>query len=53
MTLPRLMLAGDHTLVLTAFSKLLESRYDVVGTGCDGRTLLESAPSLRRGGLAR
>jgi DNA-binding NarL/FixJ family response regulator len=41
------MLADDHTLVLEALRKLLESRYDVVGTCCDGRALLESAPSLK------
>jgi DNA-binding NarL/FixJ family response regulator len=41
------MLADDHTLVLEAFRKLLESRYDVVGTCCNGRALLESAPSLK------
>jgi DNA-binding NarL/FixJ family response regulator len=41
------MLADDHALVLEALRKLLESRYDVVGTCCDGRALLECAPSLQ------
>lgn len=33
---PRLMLADDHALLLEAFRKMLEPRYDVVGTVADG-----------------
>lgn len=46
MTLPRLMLADDHTILVEAFRKLLEPRYDIVGTVSDGRALLEAAPRL-------
>jgi DNA-binding NarL/FixJ family response regulator len=34
--LSRVMLADDHTLVLEALRKFLESRYDMVGTCCNG-----------------
>ena len=37
---PRIFLADDHSLLLEAFSKLLESKYDVVGTATDGRKKL-------------
>jgi DNA-binding NarL/FixJ family response regulator len=46
MTLPRLMLADDHTILVEAFRKLLEAHFDVVGTVSDGRPLLETAPQL-------
>ncbi len=46
MTLPRLMLADDHTILVEAFRKLLEPHYEVVGTVSDGRALLETAPQL-------
>jgi DNA-binding NarL/FixJ family response regulator len=46
MTLPRLMLADDHTILVEAFRKLLEPHYDVVGTVSDGRALLDIAPQL-------
>jgi DNA-binding NarL/FixJ family response regulator len=46
MTLPRLMLADDHTILLEAFRKLLEPQYEIVGTVADGRALLETAPQL-------
>jgi DNA-binding NarL/FixJ family response regulator len=44
MTLPRLMLADDHTILMEAFRKLLESQYEIVATVSDGRALLETAP---------
>ena len=37
---PRIFLADDHSLLLEAFSKLLESKYDIVGTATDGRKML-------------
>jgi DNA-binding NarL/FixJ family response regulator len=43
----RILLADDHTLVLEAFTKLLESRFEIVGTATDGRALLEKAEQLR------
>jgi DNA-binding NarL/FixJ family response regulator len=47
MVSPRVMLADDHTMVVEAFRKLLESQYEVVGTVSDGRALLETAPQLK------
>lgn len=44
---PRIMLADDHTLLVEAFRKLLDSTYDVVGTVGDGHALLAAAPSLK------
>ena len=44
---PRIMLADDHTLLVEAFRKLLESTYDVVGTVGDGHALLAAAPALK------
>ena len=43
---PRVLLADDHTLVVEAFTKLLEPEFEVVGTVADGRALLASAPQL-------
>jgi len=47
MPLPRVMLADDHTILLEAFRKLLESDFQVVGTVPDGRALLDLAPDLK------
>ena len=47
MTLPRVMLADDHTILVEAFRKLLEPEFEVVGTVSDGRALLETAPQLK------
>ena len=44
---PRILLADDHTLIVEAFKKLLESEFEIVGTVPDGRKLLQVAPSLR------
>lgn len=46
MTKPKLLLADDHSLVIEGMRKLLENRYDVVGTVEDGRALLDSAATL-------
>jgi DNA-binding NarL/FixJ family response regulator len=44
---PRILLADDHTLVAEAFTKLLESQFEIVGTAADGRSLLEKAVLLK------
>jgi len=44
---PRVLLADDHTLVLEAFTSLLESEYEIVGAVLDGRELLAVAPKLQ------
>jgi DNA-binding NarL/FixJ family response regulator len=46
-TPPRIMLADDHTILLEAFRKLLEPRFEIVGMVSDGRALLDAAPSLK------
>jgi DNA-binding NarL/FixJ family response regulator len=43
---PRVLLADDHALVVEGFKKLLEPRFDVVGTVGNGRELVEEAPKL-------
>ncbi len=43
----RVLLADDHTLLLDAFTKLLEPECDVVGTVADGRALLAAAEELK------
>ena len=47
MTLPRVLLADDHTLVLEGFRRIVEQRCEVVGAVEDGRALLEAATRLR------
>jgi DNA-binding NarL/FixJ family response regulator len=47
MTRPRVLLADDHRLLREAFSRLLESECDVVGSVADGRALLAEAPKVR------
>ena len=44
---PRILLADDHTLIVEALKKLLESEFEIVGTVPDGRKLLQVAPALR------
>jgi len=44
---PRILLADDHSLLLEAFSKLLEPKYDVVGTATDGRKMLAMVQKLK------
>jgi len=43
MKLPRVILADDHTILLEALRKLLESRCEIIGTARNGRVLLEMA----------
>jgi len=43
----RILLADDHALVCSAFQKLLEPQYEVVGCVGDGRALLKAAAELR------
>lgn len=43
----RLVLADDHTILLGAFTNLLEPEFEVVGTFSDGHALVEGAPALR------
>jgi DNA-binding NarL/FixJ family response regulator len=40
---PRVLLADDHTMLLDAFRRLLESQCEVVGTAANGRALVELA----------
>jgi DNA-binding NarL/FixJ family response regulator len=44
---PRVFLADDHTMLLDAFRRLLESRCEIVGTAADGRVLLELVAQAR------
>jgi len=44
---PRVFLADDHTLLLEAFSTLLQPRFDVVGTATDGRQMLAEVKKLK------
>jgi DNA-binding NarL/FixJ family response regulator len=43
MKLPRVILADDHTILLEALRKLLESKCEVTGIATNGRTLLKMA----------
>jgi DNA-binding NarL/FixJ family response regulator len=47
MAKPRLLLADDHELVLAAFTKLLEAKFEVAGTVTDGLALLKRACELK------
>ena len=44
---PRVFLADDHTLLLEAFSTLLEPKYEVIGTAVDGRDMLKQVKHLK------
>ena len=44
---PRVLLADDHTLILTAFEKLLTPECEIVGQVSDGRALVAAADTLR------
>jgi DNA-binding NarL/FixJ family response regulator len=44
---PRILLADDHALVLEGFRRILEGRYELVGTVGDGRALLEAAKTVQ------
>jgi DNA-binding NarL/FixJ family response regulator len=43
----RIFLADDHSLLLEAFSKLLVTKYDIVGTATDGRKMLAAVSKLK------
>lgn len=47
MSLPKVLLADDHTLVVEGFRRLLEDQCQLVGTVSDGRALLEAVPNLK------
>jgi DNA-binding NarL/FixJ family response regulator len=44
---PRILLADDHTMLLDAFRRLLEPRYDIVGLAGDGRALIDLAANTQ------
>jgi len=44
---PRVLIADDHLLLLDAFTALLQSTCEVVGTVTDGRALIAEAPGLK------
>jgi DNA-binding NarL/FixJ family response regulator len=43
----RVLLADDHTMVVEAFKKLLESEFEIVGTASDGRKLMQLAQQTK------
>lgn len=43
----RVFLADDHSLLLEAFSTLLEPKFDVVGTAVDGREMLSAVKKIK------
>ena len=47
MTRARILLADNHTLLMEALSKLLDSEFDVVGMVADGHALLSAAIRLK------
>jgi DNA-binding NarL/FixJ family response regulator len=47
MTLPRVLLADDHTIVADGLRSLLNEHFDLVGTVRDGEALVEAARRLR------
>lgn len=47
MTRPKILIADDHEILLDAFEKLLEPRFDIVGRARDGRQLLSEARRLK------
>ncbi len=47
MNRPRIFLADDHTLLLEAFTTLLESKCDIIGTATDGREMLKEVKKLK------
>ena len=44
---PRVLLADDHTLILSAFEKLLTPECEIVGQVSDGRELVAAAEALK------
>lgn len=47
MAKPRVLLADDHTLILSAFEKLLTPECEIVGQVSDGRALVTAAEALK------
>lgn len=47
MSKPRVLLADDHAMVLTAFHRLIESECEVVGQVSDGGALVTSVPDIQ------
>src|SRR5690349_9586747 len=47
MNVTRVLLADDHSLLLTAFEKLLAGECEVVGQVTDGRALVAAAERLK------
>jgi DNA-binding NarL/FixJ family response regulator len=47
MSLPRVLLADDHALLLAAFEKLLAGECEIVGQVSDGRALVAAAEALK------
>ena len=47
MSLPTILIADDHAMVVEGLVGLLKEQFDVVGTAFDGSTLLEAATRLR------
>jgi len=47
MTVPRVLLADDHALLLGAFEKLLTGEFEIVGHAADGRALVAAVERLR------
>lgn len=44
---PRVLLADDHAVLLDGLKKLLEERYELVGTAANGKALVAAARRLR------
>jgi DNA-binding NarL/FixJ family response regulator len=44
---PRILLADDHQMLVDALTRVLEPRFEVVGTVSDGRELLKAAAMLQ------
>jgi DNA-binding NarL/FixJ family response regulator len=47
MTMPRVLLADDHTLLLDAYEKLLDPECEIVGQVSDGESLVAVAKTLK------
>jgi len=47
MSMPRVLLADDHALVVGAFEKLLAGEFEIVGQVSDGRALVAAVERLR------
>jgi DNA-binding NarL/FixJ family response regulator len=43
----RILLADDHTFLLQACEKMLQTDFEIPGTFVDGRSLVDAAPKLK------